>query len=76
LERIVESLNLKMTTRDLRHTDPKVQLQAFCSQWLPLARSVLGKFVIHFLLLSFVMVFIFTSMFVHWTYCLAAKSRV
>ncbi|XP_046678882.1 LOW QUALITY PROTEIN: elongation factor-like GTPase 1 [Homalodisca vitripennis] len=41
LMKMVESLNVKMTARDLRHTDSKVQLQAFCSQWLPLASTVL-----------------------------------
>lgn len=41
LQKIVQSLNLKMTTRDMRHTDAKVQLQAVCSQWLPLANAVL-----------------------------------
>ena len=44
LQKIVQSLNLKMTTRDMRHTDAKVQLQAVCSQWLPLANAVLGLF--------------------------------
>jgi ribosome assembly protein 1 len=42
MNKIVESLGIKVTTRDLRHTDSKVQLQAICSQWLPLAKSVLG----------------------------------
>nr|CAD7397519.1 unnamed protein product [Timema poppensis] len=41
LTKIVESLNIKLTARDLRHTDGKVQLQAVCSQWMPLARTVL-----------------------------------
>ncbi|KAI4495818.1 hypothetical protein M0802_008441 [Mischocyttarus mexicanus] len=36
---IAEKLNIKLTSRDLRHTDPKVQLQALYSQWLPLARA-------------------------------------
>lgn len=43
LEKIVENLGIKLTTRDLKHTDCKVQLQAVCSQWLPLARTVLGE---------------------------------
>lgn len=43
IEKIVSSLGIKLTTRDLRHTDFKVQLQAVCSQWLPLAKTVLGK---------------------------------
>ncbi|KAK3919473.1 Elongation factor-like GTPase 1 [Frankliniella fusca] len=41
LQKIVDSLKIKLTTRDMRHTDAKVQLQAVCSQWLPLASSVL-----------------------------------
>ncbi|XP_054286196.1 elongation factor-like GTPase 1 isoform X2 [Macrosteles quadrilineatus] len=41
LVKMAESLNVKMAARDLRHTDSKVQLQAFCSQWLPLAHAVL-----------------------------------
>ncbi|XP_066583089.1 elongation factor-like GTPase 1 isoform X2 [Prorops nasuta] len=39
---IAEKLNIKLTTRDLRHTDPKAQLQAVCSQWLPLAKACLN----------------------------------
>ncbi|KAL0270767.1 UNVERIFIED_CONTAM: hypothetical protein PYX00_008065 [Menopon gallinae] len=42
LEKIINSLGIKLTTRDLRHTDYKVQLQAVCSQWLPLAETVLS----------------------------------
>lgn len=38
---IAEKLNIKLTARDLRHTDPKAQLQAVCSQWLPLAQNCL-----------------------------------
>ncbi|XP_011647502.1 elongation factor-like GTPase 1 isoform X2 [Pogonomyrmex barbatus] len=38
---MAEKLNIKLTTRDLRHTDPKAQLQAICSQWLPLAQTCL-----------------------------------
>ncbi|XP_026287014.1 elongation factor-like GTPase 1 isoform X1 [Frankliniella occidentalis] len=41
LQKIVDSLKIKLTTRDMRHTDAKVQLQAVCSQWLPLASAVL-----------------------------------
>lgn len=41
LQKMVESMNVKMTARDMRHTDSKVQLQAFCSQWLPLASTIL-----------------------------------
>lgn len=39
---IAEKLNIKLTTRDLRHTDPKAQLQAVCSQWLPLAQACIN----------------------------------
>lgn len=38
---MVEKLNIKLTTRDLRHTDPKAQLHAICAQWLPLAKACL-----------------------------------
>ncbi|XP_012216132.1 elongation factor-like GTPase 1 [Linepithema humile] len=38
---MAEKLNIKLTTRDLRHTDSKAQLQAVCSQWLPLAQTCL-----------------------------------
>ncbi|XP_043474180.1 elongation factor-like GTPase 1 [Leptopilina heterotoma] len=39
---MVEKLGIKLTTRDLRHTDAKSQLQAICNQWLPLARACLN----------------------------------
>lgn len=38
---MAEKLDIKLTIRDLRLTDPKAQLQAVCSQWLPLARACL-----------------------------------
>ncbi|KAL6428375.1 hypothetical protein ACFW04_008571 [Cataglyphis niger] len=41
LPTMAQKLNIKLTTRDLRHTDPKAQLQAFFSQWLPLAQTCL-----------------------------------
>lgn len=41
LQYMAEKLGVKLTTRDLRHTDPKMQLQAICSQWLPLAQACL-----------------------------------
>ncbi|XP_073977955.1 elongation factor-like GTPase 1 isoform X2 [Rhodnius prolixus] len=41
LVRIVEQIGVQLATRDLRHTDPKVQLQAVCSQWLPLSSATL-----------------------------------
>ncbi|XP_033226654.1 elongation factor-like GTPase 1 isoform X2 [Belonocnema kinseyi] len=42
---MVDKLNIKLTTRDLRHTDPKSQLQAICTQWLPLAKACLNMVV-------------------------------
>jgi ribosome assembly protein 1 len=38
---MAEKLNIKLTTRDLKYTDPKIQLQAVYSQWLPLAQTCL-----------------------------------
>lgn len=40
-DKIIKSLNLKISARDSR-SDPKVHLQAICSQWLPLSKAVLG----------------------------------
>ena len=40
-EKIIRSLGLKVTPRDMRHKDPHVQLSAVTSQWLPLADAVL-----------------------------------
>ena len=45
MERIVSTMNLKISPRDMRHVDPKVRLFAVCSQWLPLASAVLGMVV-------------------------------
>lgn len=42
IDKIVTSLGLKMGAREARHSDPKVQLSAICSQWLPIAHAVLG----------------------------------
>jgi translation elongation factor EF-G len=42
VEKIVASLQLKVSNRDLRTTDPKQQLSAIFSQWLPLAQSLLA----------------------------------
>uniref|UniRef100_A0ABM5EYZ3 Elongation factor-like GTPase 1 isoform X1 n=2 Tax=Pogona vitticeps TaxID=103695 RepID=A0ABM5EYZ3_9SAUR len=42
IEKIVTSLGLKIGARELRHTDPKVQLNAICSQWLPISEAVLS----------------------------------
>ncbi|XP_032514217.2 elongation factor-like GTPase 1 isoform X3 [Danaus plexippus] len=36
-----EKLGIKLTTRDLRHTDSRVQLQSLMMQWLPLSNTVL-----------------------------------
>jgi ribosome assembly protein 1 len=41
VEKIVNSLNLKVSNRDLRSTDPKQQLSAIFSQWLPVAPALL-----------------------------------
>lgn len=38
---MVDKLQIKLTTRDLRYTDPKAQIQSICSQWLPLAKACL-----------------------------------
>lgn len=40
-------MQLKISARDSRHTNPKVHLFAICSQWLPLARTVLHMTVEH-----------------------------
>ncbi len=44
IEKIVRSMNLKVSARDARHTDSKIHLFAICSQWLPLATAVLGDY--------------------------------
>lgn len=38
---IAEKLGIKLTTRDLRHTDGRIQLQSIFSQWLPIERAIL-----------------------------------
>lgn len=38
---IAEKLGVKLTTRDLRQTDPKIQIQTIFSQWLPIERTLL-----------------------------------
>lgn len=38
---VAEKLGVKLTTRDLRSTDPKVQIQSLFSQWLPIERTLL-----------------------------------
>ena len=45
MEKIVSTMNLKISARDMRHVDPKVHLFAVCGQWLPLASAVLGMVV-------------------------------
>ncbi|XP_069671578.1 elongation factor-like GTPase 1 [Periplaneta americana] len=42
LQKIADSLKIKISARDMRHTDGKVQLQALCGQWLPLAKTLLN----------------------------------
>ncbi|XP_054858972.1 elongation factor-like GTPase 1 [Eublepharis macularius] len=42
IDKIVSSLGVKIGTRESRHTDPKVQLNAICSQWLPVSQAVLS----------------------------------
>ncbi|KAM8710874.1 hypothetical protein ACLKA7_017494 [Drosophila subpalustris] len=44
---IAEKLGLKLTARDLRSTDAKLQLRSVFSQWLPIERSVLEMVVRH-----------------------------
>ncbi|XP_034944028.1 elongation factor-like GTPase 1 [Chelonus insularis] len=39
---MMEKMNIKLTNRDLRVTDTKVQLNAIASQWLPLAKACLS----------------------------------
>ncbi|KAF5927333.1 hypothetical protein HPG69_017810 [Diceros bicornis minor] len=42
IDKIVTSLGLKVGAREARHSDPKVQINAICSQWLPISSAVLG----------------------------------
>ncbi|XP_060579204.1 elongation factor-like GTPase 1 [Ruditapes philippinarum] len=44
-EKIVKSLDLKITARDSRHNDARIQLQALMGKWLPVSNAVLGKVV-------------------------------
>lgn len=39
---ICEKLGIKLSTRDLRHTDARIQLQSLMVQWLPLSDTVLN----------------------------------
>lgn len=43
-EKIVQNLQLKINPRDLKHSDPKVQIHAVLSKWLPLSDTVLRKY--------------------------------
>ena len=38
---VSEKLGVKLNARDLRQTDPKVQIQAIFSQWLPIEKTIL-----------------------------------
>lgn len=44
---IAEKLGLKLAARDLRLTDPKLQIKAVLGQWLPIDKSVLHMVVQH-----------------------------
>lgn len=44
---IAEKLGLKLATRDLRLTDPKLQIKAVLGQWLPIDKSVLHMVIQH-----------------------------
>lgn len=54
IDKIVRSLELKVSSRDLSHTDPRVRLSAICSRWLPLAPAILG--IVHHSLINVVIV--------------------
>ena len=42
IQKIVSTLNIKVSPRDLRSNDPKQKLSAIFSQWLPLAKALLN----------------------------------
>ncbi len=42
LQKIIDALGIKVSPRDLRSTDAKLQVSAVLSQWLPLAPSLLS----------------------------------
>ncbi|CAG0912574.1 unnamed protein product [Notodromas monacha] len=44
-DKIIQTLDLKMTAKDLRSTDHRLQLSVIMNQWLPLASSVLDMVV-------------------------------
>lgn len=39
---LCEKLGIKLSTRDLRHTDSRIQLQSLMMQWLPLSPTVMN----------------------------------
>lgn len=41
LEKIIQSMNLNIPTRDMHHKDPRLVTQAVVSRWLPLADTIL-----------------------------------
>lgn len=45
IEKIITSLGLKVSARDMKHNDPKVQIKAITTEWLPLSDAVLGAVV-------------------------------
>ena len=45
MEKILNSLNIKLTPRDLKFTEPKAPLQALFSNWLPLGKNLLDMIV-------------------------------
>ena len=44
-EKIINSLNIKMSPRDLKYTDPKGPLQSLFTNWLPLGKNLLDMVV-------------------------------
>ncbi|XP_006030284.1 elongation factor-like GTPase 1 [Alligator sinensis] len=42
IDKIITSLELKIGAREARHVDPRVHLNAICSQWLPISEAVLS----------------------------------
>lgn len=42
IDKIVTSLGIKIGAREARHSDPKVQINAICSQWLPISQAILA----------------------------------
>ncbi|XP_053128310.1 elongation factor-like GTPase 1 isoform X2 [Hemicordylus capensis] len=42
IDKIVSSLGLTIGARESRHADAKVQINAICSQWLPISEAVLS----------------------------------